>query len=249
MLKFRVSTYSGMGESVSHITKDNIEALRKGEQIIKFNVEVLDLTKPTRNRVLYPEAEMRKAIEDERVQTMLTLGSYIGHAEHPKNPDDVGDWVAFDRHKSFHKFTKLWIENHKLMGEVQTIPCDNNLLIAAIKGGELPSFSIRVLGSPANKGSYQELTDIVLVAIDWVTYPGNPGSFVKATSEFNVEDTPVHIGFDSRKVIPRSEAYDNLLGLKEDEVLYSIGEGAFVVVKQIDNSKIEELNNLRLSCF
>ena len=64
MLKFKVSTYSGMGESVSHITKDNIEALRKGEQIIKFNVEVLDLTKPTRNRVLYPEAEMKKAIEE-----------------------------------------------------------------------------------------------------------------------------------------------------------------------------------------
>lgn len=249
MLKFKVSTYSGLGESVAHITKENLEALRKGEQIIKFNVEVLDLTKPTRNRVLYPEAEIKKAIEDERVTTMLALGSYIGHAEHPRNPNDIDDWVAFDRNISFHKFTKLWIENHKLMGEVQTIPCENNLLVAAIKGGELPSFSIRVLGSAENKPSYQELSDIALIAIDWVTYPGNPGSFVRATSDFNVEDIPVHIGYDSRNVIPRSEAYDNLLGLNPDEVLYSIGEGAFVVVKTIDNNKVEELNKLRLSCF
>ena len=239
----------GFGESAPiTLSREQNEALNNGESIIKFNVEVIDLANPTRNGIIYPVKEMEIAITRPRIVQNLKTGSFNGEAEHPENPDDLKRWMTVHRDNVYHKFTKLWIEGTKLFGEVQTVPGHNNLLLNAIKGGELPSFSIRVIGSPEEEGQYIKLTEIHLISIDWVSYPGNPTSFVDSSLEFNIDDSPLKKGFDTNRVISRGECA-NFIQLGENQSIVPIGKGNFKIVDNISKNEYTSILNTRKNSF
>ena len=128
-----IMAVKGFGESSINFNENTLNSLNNGNSVITFDVEVLNLTRPTRNNVLYPEEEMRIALGRERITQLLRTGSFLGEREHPDDPENFNRWTKVDRANSHHKFTKLWIENGILMGTVQTIPGKDDLL-NAIKG-------------------------------------------------------------------------------------------------------------------
>lgn len=223
--------------------------LFNSEKIITFKVKIIDLPGPTRNGVLYPRDEFVKAVNSAHVQQQLKTGAFYGEKDHPLNPDDFKRWTRIEMSNATHKWTKLWFEGNELWGECQPFAGNGGLMLHALKGGELPSFSIRVIGSPKPKGNYTELSDIVLLAIDWVRYPGNPESYIKSTDVIDVKDSPLYQGYEyNERIIPRAESFDNI-GIKENETVYSLGEGYYTVINQLKDEEIDNINKIRNSSF
>lgn len=247
-MKKHILAVKGFGESGPiTLSGEETAALNNGESVIKFTVEVIDLVNPTRNNIIYPIEEMQKAITRDRITQQLKTGVFLGEAEHPANPDDINRWTSIDRDNAHHKFTKLWIEGTKLYGEVQTIPGQDKLL-NAIKGGELPSFSIRVLGCPEDYNGHIRLTDIHLISIDWVTYPGNPTSFVDTSQNFNIANAPLKDGFDTNRQISKGEC-NKFLKLGENQSIIPLGNGNFKILDNVSKNEYKAILTKRKNSF
>lgn len=225
-----VSDYIPMAEAIE-FDKDTNKALQRGDKVITFDVEVINLDgTPTRNNVIYPIEEMKTALSRERLQQMQKTGVFYGELEHPTNPEDLARWTTIDRTRVHFKFTKFWFDGSRLMGRVQTVPGNGDLMVNAIRAGELPSFSIRVIGKPdVDDTGIITLHEIHLIAVDWVTYPGNPTSYVTTSDAFKLIDAPLKNGFKYGE-IASGEANDILseLGVTKDMNIYSVGNGLFV---------------------
>lgn len=238
-------------ESMSLINSNDIMAMvNEGTKVLEFDVEVITCPGPTRNGMLYPKVEMEKAINDPRIVDLLNRGALYGEGEHPIDPKDIPRWVNIPVENRQFKWKKLWFDGDKLMGTVQTYDGNGNLLLKSIKNGELPAFSIRVLGTPREAGQYTELHNIVLITIDWVNYPGNPTSFVNSSDKFKAVDIPLinSTHYADGRIIPRGESYD-FLGLESNESLVSLGEGYYVVLENFDNEKKAKLSKIRTNAF
>lgn len=226
-----VSDYIPMSESID-FNKDTNKALQRGDKVIAFDVEVINLDgTPTRNNVIYPIEEMKTALNRERLLQMIKTGVFYGELEHPDNPEDLARWTTIDRTRVHFKFTKFWFDGFRLMGRVQTVPGNGDLMVNSIRAGELPSFSIRVIGKPDvdEKTGTITLHEIHLIAVDWVTYPGNPTSYVTTSDAFKLVDAPLKNGFKYGE-LASGEANSILseLGITGDMNIYSVGKGLFI---------------------
>lgn len=225
------------------------EDIMGGRKVITFDVEIITLPGPTRNGMLYPLEEMKKAVNSERIQDMLKRGSFYGEGEHPLNPEDFQRWVYNDVSNRRFKWTKIWFEGNVMKGTVQTFSGNGNLLYEAIVCGELPAFSIRVIGAPTKKGKYTELHDITIISIDWVGYPGNPTSYVHNSDEFKFVEPPIVEGFSrDTRIVTRSESFDEL-GIKENESLIALGKGFYKKVERLDKDQLNKLKTIRHNAF
>lgn len=236
-------------------------SLDTGDEVIKFTVEVIDMSRPTRNGVLYPVEEFKKALERPMLQDLLRRGAFYGEDDHPTTPsgdDDeaMGRWMKIDMSKMTHKFTKLWMEGNKLMGECQTFSGNGNLMYHAIKSGELLAFSIRVVGNPKPKGEYVQLEDIHLLAIDWVRYPGNPTSHIHSMDEYKVSRAPLFAKAEnghalglSRRMVAKAEGYESIFGMNSNNELIALGEGYYEVVEKLSDNYINKIWENRLNSF
>lgn len=222
------------------------------KSVFKFTVEILTLPGPTRNGVLYPKEDFQKALDDPRIIDMLNRGTLYGEDGHPLDEEDLKRWVEIDKSKASHKWNKLWIEGNKLMGECQTFTGNGNLLAHAIMNGELPAFSIRVIGSPEETGEYITLRDIVLITIDWVNYPGNPTSHMLSTDDIQVEHLPGSNGFsldERRSLKMASGEASKILGVERNDTIINYGKGLYVVDKLITKDDMNKAYNERLNAF
>ena len=233
------------------LTEDLGKKLEHGAAFIEFIVEIitLDDNVPTRNNVIYPLSEMKIAVERERLRQMLNTGVFLSELEHPDDPEDLLRWTKVDRKNVHSRFTNIWFEGNKLMGKVRTVPGNGNLMAKAILNGELPSFSIRVIGKPTKReDGVIVLHDIHLIAVDWVTYPGNPTSYVKSSDVYKLVESPITKGFQYPLLKASGEASPILreMGITED--LVSVGKGVFVTVNDEYISSMESVrirNNIR----
>ena len=237
-----------MGESSSPIN------INEKNQMMTFDVKVIDLPGPTRNGVLYPLEEMKKAISRDRLQQQLATGAQYGEHDHPANPQDLQRWGTINMENTSFKWQKFWFKGNELWGTIQTVPINGDLLRKCILAGEFPSFSIRVLGeqSPSDSQAYIQLTNIHLVTVDWVRYPGNPDSFLKNTESFNVMDSPIenpdHV-YKGFVASGESVLINNGL-MKEGEKIISMDDkGLFAVAESITDEKYNKLKAFRLSAF
>ena len=238
------------GESTGVMDRSTLMEINKGEKVFEFDTTVIDLPGPTRNRVMYPLEEMKKAVESDMVQDMLRRGSMYGEGGHPLNPKDIDRWVAVPMESAQFKWTKLWFDGSTLKGRVRTYSANGNRLAKSILNGELPAFSIRVLGAESMERGYRTLRDIILITIDWVNYPGNPTSYVPDSRDFDVKDLPLYTSdfTATGQVVPKGESY-NLLGLNDDQKLVSLGEGYFTILDKLNEDKKSKLRALRESAF
>ena len=233
------------------LTEDLGKKLEHGAAFIEFIVEIitLDDNVPTRNNVIYPLSEMKIAVERERLRQMLNTGVFLSELEHPDDPEDLLRWTKVDRKNVHSRFTNIWFEGNKLMGKVRTVPGNGNLMAKAILNGELPSFSIRVIGKPTKReDGVIVLHDIHLIAVDWVTYPGNPTSYVKSSDVYKLVESPITKGFQYPLLKASGEASPILkeMGITED--LVSVGNGVYATVNDEYISSMESVrirNNIR----
>lgn len=225
------SGYKALGEAIK-FTDDVVKKLNYGEAFIEFDTVVIlaDDKTPTRNGVIYPKAKLDEAIKRPRLLQLLNTGVFYGEKEHPEDPEDLMRWTKVDRKNTHFKFIKFWWDGDNLMGRVRTTDENGNDMVKAIRSGELPSFSIRVIGKPEQKGDVVVLDDIHLIAVDWVTYPGNPQSHVVSSDAFELVDSPLKNGYR----FPLVASGESSLILKEMGItgeIYSNGKGLFMTGK------------------
>ncbi len=245
MVRYGMATV-GLGES--SVPFDVI----KDAEMITFKVKVIDLPGPTRNGILYPLEEMKAAVNREMIQQQLKTGSLYGEHDHPENPENTSRWARIDMNNTSFKWTKLYFEGNALYGEIQTVPINGDLLRKCILAGEYPSFSIRVLGENrvSESGTYAELFNIWLMSIDWVRYPGNPDSFVKDASSFNIMESPLKSGKYNYGLKASGESVLLEKGLMaQGESMIPLGKGRFAIVDQIEEKDLDNLFSLRASSF
>ena len=239
-------------ESVGTITNDRntYHDVSRGDKVIEGTAVIIELPGPTRNNCMYPLDEMKKAVEAKMIQDMLNRGALYGEAGHPKDNKDIDRWIVVPMKEAQLQWTKLWFEGNVLMGNYRTYPGNGNLMALSILNGELPAFSIRVLGRESNENGYRTLRDIILITIDWVNYPGNPTSFVLSSKEFQIKDIPLytHDHYADGRVVAKGESYD-LLGLSDNETLISLGEGYFAAVEGFNSEDRSKLSELRRNSF
>lgn len=234
------------GESKS-FTNQEIYMISNNDGIITFTIPVITLGTPTRNNVIYPKSEFQKAIDDPRIVDLMNRGAFYGEWDHPIDPTDMNRWVRTEMPYCTHKWNKLWIEGNTLYGECQTFTGNGNLLGTAILNGELPAFSIRVVGDPSTKGESTVLHNIILLSIDWVRYPGNPQSVVVDSDAFIVNRLPITDGFSK---MDRSQAEaSSILNIPKNKELVPVKEGHFILVDKVSRSEAKNIINSRLNCF
>lgn len=242
----------GFGEAGS------VEDIVKGEDRLSFNTKVIDLPGPTRNGILYPLGEFKEALNRPMLNQMLATGSVYGEHDHPIDPSDIVRWGRIDMNNTSFKWKKFDLSENRLYGKVETVPINGNLMYNCIAAGELPSVSIRVLGE-VNQGPIMghgegtSLSNIHLITVDWVRYPGNPDSFVKDASSFE---------FISKAAFtdPASYAYKGITAsaesslvtsglVEEGEKVIPIGNGVFAVAEGFTEKDYYNMKNFRIGAF
>lgn len=230
------------------------DIIEQGESLL-FKVKVFDLPGPSRNGILYPLDEMEEALRRDRFRQMIATRCMYGEHDHPPNPEDLNRWSNIDMNNTSFKWNKIWIENGSLWGQIQTVPINGDLMYKCIKAGELPSVSIRVIGeqSPSDSGAFIKLTNIHLITIDWVRYPGNPDSFVKDASSFEILKTPMYENpevyrYKGITASGESMLLDNGLIAKGEKV-FDLGNGLFAVSEVYDKNTYENMKAFRISAF
>lgn len=237
------------GESLQpqDITEEN--------ECLLFKVKIFDLPGPSRNGIMYPVAEMENAINRDRFLQMMATRSLYGEHDHPSDPSDLNRWSSIDMNNTSFKWNKIWIENGALWGQIQTVPINGNLMYKCIKAGELPSVSIRVIGEQksTDSGMYIELSNIHLITIDWVRYPGNPDSFVKDASSFEIMKTPMYENPEAyayKGISARGESALVTCGLiAKGEKVMDLGDGLFAVSEGFDENTYNNMKAFRMSSF
>lgn len=242
----------GFGES------SDIHDVVKGEDMLTFNMKVIDLPGPTRNGVIYPVGEFSQALKREKIQQHLATGSLYGEHDHPDDPSNILRWGKIDMKNTSFKWTNLEMNENKVFGTIQTVPINDNLMYKCIAAGELPSVSIRVLGEVVQgnnhgMGENVSLENIHLVTVDWVRYPGNPDSFVKNADSFNFIKSTAFSNPESysyKGFTPSGESELVTSGLVDKgERVISLGSGLFAVAEGFTEKDYYNMKRFRLDAF
>lgn len=143
-----------------------------------------------RNQRMY-EADniMDRINNDDYIQSMLRLNSWMGEIDHPAATKE-GETLTINRISNPDmKLTSHYIRKPRLNGNLleATIQTDSsnehgmNMAIKIVDGKIVPCFSARVLGALTHKGGKPVVNVRKLITYDWVLYPSHREAEAKIT--------------------------------------------------------------------
>ena len=199
---------------------------------------------------------------DEEIQTMLSLNSWMGEMDHP-SADKNGETLTLQRiRKPDLGNTSHYIRSPKLNGNLleATIQTDSsteagrNMAIKIVDGKIVPGFSARVLGSSTNKNGKTIVIVKKLITYDWVIYQSHREALGKLNQPLqeSVSTVENQIGC---KIIPFPELAKMASGAEDvkflceafeltENDLYGVTEtGNSVVYTENTNVYVQPLND------
>lgn len=152
-----------------------------------------DMDIKNRNGRYYSEKEMGPALQDKRLQELISTGNLLGECNHPMT-SELSRQQVVDIGNSSHKILKLWTEGKDIKGLVKGTPNDrgnefNNFIIDGTK----VSFSLRALGTVNRTSRGAEVENIKIITYDWVIYPSHQRAYMQNIvneSAGIIENTP-----------------------------------------------------------
>lgn len=144
-------------------------------------VEVIfqDMNCKNRNNRFYSDSEMLPALKGERLVELLTSGNLYGENGHPLSKD-LARQQTIDPNNRCHKVLKLWVDGNDIKAHVKgangAIGQEFN---DDILDGDLPSFSLRALGSVKNTSRGTEVENLTIVTWDRVIYPSHKRAYMQ----------------------------------------------------------------------
>ena len=130
-----------------------------------------------RNRRYYPVEELRRSINSPRQQELIKTGNFKGEAGHPLDKT-LARQSKVDPQCEQVWYTKLWMDGDLVMGHFRGTNNDlGRSFNDDLKDGQLPSFSLRALGSLVNENGRMTVRNMQMVAYDRVYFPSHPGAY------------------------------------------------------------------------
>ena len=120
---------------------------------------------------------MHSEIYSDRIRELVTTGNFKGEAGHPLDLN-LSRQQKVDGTLEQVWFTKLWMEGPLVKAHFRGT---NNELGRSfnedLKDGQLPSFSLRSIGSIKNSGGRNQVTNLRIICYDRVYFPSYPDAY------------------------------------------------------------------------
>lgn len=133
--------------------------------------------KENRNRRFYSTEDLHSEIYSDRIHELVTTGNFKGEAGHPLDLN-LSRQQKVDGTLEQVWFTKLWMEGPLVKAQFRGT---NNELGRSfnedLKDGQLPSFSLRSIGSIKNNGGRNQVTNLRIICYDRVYFPSYPDAY------------------------------------------------------------------------
>lgn len=176
-----------INESVGFNGK-SIEELRKEDpRVIRF-VSVLQTTNTVnRNKRYYPKNVLESALQDPRIQDIMSRNSLFIEIGHPESLE-IRRQQRVEENNVCGIIKKTWFEGNKLMGLIETTADQNGTAWKdkILHNGVIPAFSLRATGDFHWDNSLQaNVIDKPLTIFSWdlVQYPSHDGAIMERLTE------------------------------------------------------------------
>lgn len=187
---------------IAHIIHEATEEVKEMKVIGEKNNKPVgegylqtDLNDKNRNGRIYGTTQIKKEVEGDRIQKeLIPTGNMKGHDGHPSDPN-MAVQQTIDPKLCSVKYLKIWMEGDNVKAHFTGT---NNHLGKAFNedllDGELPSFSLRAIGSVANKGGAVYVENVRVVTWDRVYYPSHKKAYTtkllsEATGIVGIEES------------------------------------------------------------
>lgn len=189
---------------------DSIRAKVVGEDHGYLVVEAIlqDLNKKNRNGRFYADKELVPQITCARTQELIKTGNMKGENGHPMSKDLVRQ-QTIDPNNVVCKFLKIWVDGDLIKAHVVGSPDGvGENFERSVRAGELPSFSMRSLGTVTNTSRGAEVRNIKLICWDRVIYPSHSvaytcenGIYVLDNKEIVAEGSKLYLDENDKGII------------------------------------------------
>ena len=187
---------------IAHIIHEATEEVKEMKVIGEKNNKPVaegylqtDLNDKNRNGRMYGTTQIKKEVEGDRIQKeLIPTRNMKGHDGHPSDPN-MAVQQTIDPKLCSVKYLKIWMEGDNVKAHFTGT---NNHLGKAFNedllDGELPSFSLRAIGSVANKGGAVYVENVRVVTWDRVYYPSHKKAYTtkllsEATGIVGIEES------------------------------------------------------------
>jgi hypothetical protein len=130
-----------------------------------------------RNRRYYPLDELAKGIYSKRTQELVSSGNFKGEAGHPTDTSLVRQ-AKVDPTNEQVWYKKIWMDGDLVKAHF----CGTNNELGRsfnedLKCGQLPSFSLRAVGSLINENGRNTVRNMQIITYDRVYWPAPSGAY------------------------------------------------------------------------
>lgn len=175
-----------------------IEETASGKPIAEGILQ--EVEEDNRNGRYYEKDQLFPQLKTERTLELLKTGNFKGENGHPMT-SDIKRQATIDPNNVCVKFLDIWTEGNfikaKFTGTNNQLGDEFN---RDLLDGELPSFSLRALGSIVNKNGHACVRNIKLITWDRVIYP----SHKRAYTQGMVTESGLEIPETSKLYIPEN---------------------------------------------
>ena len=130
-----------------------------------------------RNGRFYEKVELEPEIKGGRIQELIATGNMKGEDGHPQSTE-LTRQQTIDPTLTCVKYLKIWMDGN----DVKAHFCGTNndrgeYFDQDLRDGELPSFSLRALGTILNRAGHAYVKNTKIITWDRVIYPSHPGAY------------------------------------------------------------------------
>lgn len=160
-----------------------------------------EVEEDNRNGRYYEKSELFPQLKTERTLELLRTGNMKGENGHPLS-NDIKRQATIDPNNVVVKFLDIWTEGNFIKAKFTGT---NNALGDSFNrdmlDGELPSFSLRALGTIVNKNGHACVKNIKLITWDRVIYPSHKHAYMEKLVS---ESAGVEVPEDSKLFVDES---------------------------------------------
>lgn len=157
-----------------------------------------------RNGRCYLHNDLYREIQCPRTMELLRTGNMKAENGHPMDTSMVRQ-QTIDPNNTVAKFLKIWMDGNKVMAHFKgTNNVKGEEFDTDLRDGELPSWSLRALGSLTNKGGRNIVENLRIITWDRVIYPSHPGAYTTKliTESAELEHNALTSMNENGKLIP-----------------------------------------------
>ena len=130
-----------------------------------------------RNGRCYLQPDLLREIQCPRTKELLSTGNMLSENGHPMDTSMIRQ-QTIDPNNTVARFLKIWMDGNNVMAQFKgTNNCKGEEFDQDLREGVLPSWSLRALGSLANKGGRNVVENLRVITWDRVIYPSHPHAY------------------------------------------------------------------------